>query len=136
MSRGRSLEHDVYVRPRPEAVALLIDGGYGLAAARERWPWCEERTLLFLAAEGRRAMGLPVAARGAHHRSSTTPEQEAAVVDAVERLASVPAAAASMGLDHSVVRRILRDHGLPIPRVDRRAAALKAAEARRQRRAA
>lgn len=136
MSRGRSLENEVYIRPKPEAVAALIDAGYGLPAARARWFWCETRTLLALAAEGRRALGLAAAARGLGSRARTSPDLEAAALDAVARLKSVPAAAAETKLDPSVIRRILRDHDRPIPRVDRSAAARRAAEARRQRSAA
>lgn len=132
MSRGRSLEHDVYVRPKPELVAALIDQGYGVDAARERWPWVTDRTLFDLAAEGRRTLGLARPARGVK-ASSAARDHDDAVVAAVERLASVPAAAAEIGLSQDIVRRVLRRRGIPAPRVDRKAAAVRAAEERRRR---
>ncbi|ARO54124.1 hypothetical protein B2G69_08170 [Methylorubrum zatmanii] len=134
MSRGKSLATDVWIRPKPETVALLLSREDGMIAARERWHWCSVTVLLELAAEGRQTLGLARPARGS--RPLKTPGLADAVVAAVERLASVPAAAVETGLSQDSVRRVLRQRGLPIPRVDRVTAARRAAEVRRQRSAA
>ncbi|MGU3362300.1 hypothetical protein ACLBWX_18390 [Methylobacterium sp. M6A4_1b] len=137
MSRGVPYDsHDLFVRPVATMVAQVWDDA-GWENACERWYWVPRTHLAKIATEGRqilqRQAGVPCRSSKAR---STTPEQDARVIEAVRRLGSVWHAANEHGLKLGVVHRILRENGITPPRPDRTQVPLKAAETRRRRAAA
>jgi len=134
--RGPQVDHDIYVRPKPETVADVWDFS-SPDAAMERWHWVQWHHLVKIACEGRRLRRVAVGAPARHSQArSTTPAEDASVVESFHRLGTVAAVVNGTGLKHGVVTRILREAGIEPPAVDRTAIARKAAETRRQRRAA
>ena len=126
----------VYIRPRPEVVAYVWDN-CSPEAAQERFHWLKPHQLVRLACEGRRLRRVAVGAPARHSQArSTTPAQDAAVVDAMGWTGSVAAVVAMTEQRYWVVMRILREAGITVPPVDRFATARKAAETKRQRRVA
>lgn len=137
MTRGVSENlHDIYVAPRPAVVAYVWDYE-SPENALERWFWVPFHQLARIACEGRRLRRVAVGAPARHSAArSTTPAQDAAVVDAMGWTGSVAAVVAMTGQTYWVVMRILREAGITVPPVDRFATARKAAETKRQRRVA
>lgn len=131
-----SIDHAVFIRPRPEVVAYVWD--YETPeGAMERWFWVPVHQLVRLASEGRRLRRVAAGAPARHSAArSTTPAQDAAVVEAFRRTGAVAAVTAETGQTYWVVLRILREAGITVPPVDRYATARKAAETKRQRRVA
>jgi hypothetical protein len=106
------LEGKVRVRPSPEAVARLWDSHHGWEACVERWGWIGRWSLEHLAMQGRqllRARAGDTSARGKRRR--TTPEQDAAAFDAIQRM-GVCRAAKATGLSIAVIYRVLRERGV------------------------
>lgn len=137
MTRGVSENlHDIYVAPRPAVVAYVWDYE-SPENALERWFWVPFHQLARIACEGRRLRRVAVGAPARHSAArSTTPAQDAATVAEFRRVGTVAGVVIATGLKHGVVIRILREAGIAPPPCDRLAVALKAAETRRQRRAA
>jgi hypothetical protein len=128
--------HDIYVRPNPVVVAQIWDEK-SAAAACERWFWVPYATLAKIATEGRQIVARRAGARRRTSSArSTTPEQDARVIEAVRRLGSVWHAAAEHGIKLGVVHRILRENDVAAPKPNRTEVALKAAETKRRRAAA
>lgn len=132
MTRGLAHpDEHLYTRPSARLVAQVWDEK-GWEMACERWFWIGRWSLQRLVVEGRaearRAAGeTPI--RG-YHRGST-PEAEAAAVEAIVRLGSIQAACDATGLHFTSVRRAMRDAGVAVPARDNRAIALKGAAVRR-----
>ena len=82
---------DIYIRLRPEVVARIWDDpAYGAHAAMKRWFWVGHSTLAKIAMEGRVTLRRQAGAVGRSSAArSATPEQEDALVEAVQRLASI-----------------------------------------------
>ncbi|WP_267358611.1 MULTISPECIES: hypothetical protein [unclassified Methylobacterium] len=120
---------DIWIRPRPEVVAQVFDE-CGPAAALERWHWLSWDAIQKIGLYGRqiRRARLGVIVRSATR--STTPEQEAAAVEAAQRLGSLKGGAESVGLSEAVVRRVFRERGLPVPTMSRSEVSRRAAETR------
>ena len=131
-----SVDLAVYIRPRPITVADVWDY-CSPEAAHERWFWLKHHQLVRLASEGRRLRRVAVGAPARHSQArSTSAAEDAAVVEAFRRTGTMAAVTAETGQTYWVVLRILREAGITVPPVDRYATAAKAAETKRQRRAA
>ncbi|MCJ2043165.1 hypothetical protein MKK58_01165 [Methylobacterium sp. J-078] len=131
-----SVDLAVYIRPRPTVVADVWDY-CSPEAAQERWHWLKPHQLVRLACEGRRLRRVAVGAPARHSQArSTTPVEDAAVVEAFRRTGTVADTGVETGQTYWVVMRILREAGVTVPPVDRYATAAKAAETKRQRRIA
>lgn len=137
MSRGVSENlHDIWVAPRPVTVAHVWDYE-SPESAMERWFWVPFHQLARIACEGRRLRRVAAGEPARHSQArSTTPAEDAATVAAFRRSGTVAAVVNESGLKHGVVMRILREAGITPPPCDRHAVAAKAAETRRQRKAA
>lgn len=124
-----SSAHDIWIRPRPEVVAQVLDE-CGPAAAMERWHWLTWEALQKIGHHGRqiRRARAGVIVRGAMR--STSPEQEEAALEAAARLGSLKAGGDAVGLSENVMRRIHRERGAPIPRMARSDVSRRAAETR------
>ncbi|SFU92585.1 hypothetical protein SAMN02799631_03169 [Methylobacterium sp. 174MFSha1.1] len=110
----------VYRSPDPVAVARLVES-HGMDAAVGRFYWLSSEGVGKLAQRGREILrgrtGPPIPARG--RRRSTTPEQEAHGIAEVLRLGSVHRAARATGISHSLLRTLLVERGIPVPRLSR-----------------
>ncbi|MBY0254557.1 MAG: hypothetical protein K2X54_24785 [Methylobacterium organophilum] len=108
----------VYRSPDPVAVARLVES-HGMDAAAGRFYWLSREGVGKLAQHGREILrgrtGRPIPARG--KRRSTTFEQEANGIAEVLRLGSVHRAAKATGISHSLLRTLLVERGIPVPRL-------------------
>jgi len=106
------LEGKVRVRPSPEQVARLWDSHHGWEAVMERWGWIGRWSLEHMAVQGRRLIRARVGDTTARStRRATTPEQDAAAYEAIQRM-GVCRAAEATGLSIAVIYRLLRERGV------------------------
>ncbi|MEH3146471.1 MAG: hypothetical protein PGN34_14225 [Methylobacterium frigidaeris] len=117
---GDSPPLSVYQAPDPVAVARLVES-HGMDAASDRFFWLSREGVGKLAQHGREILrgrtGRPIPARG--RRRATTPEQEANGIAEVLRQGSVHRAAKATGISHSLLRTLLVERGIPVPRLSR-----------------
>jgi hypothetical protein len=108
----------VYKAPDPVAVAKLI-ASHGIDGAMGRYYWLSREAVSKIGSKGREILraqtGEPISARG--RRRTTTPEQEARGIAEVLRQGSVHRAAAATGMSHSLLRTLLVERGIPVPRL-------------------
>ncbi len=107
------LDGRVRVRPSPEQVARLWDSPqHGWEACLERWSWIGRWSLEHMAVQGRRLIRAKAGeSQSRSSRRQTTPEQEAAAYEVIQRL-GVCRAAAETGMSIAVIYRILRERGV------------------------
>ncbi|GJE74329.1 hypothetical protein [Methylorubrum suomiense] len=123
----------VYKAPDPVAAARLVET-HGMDGAAGRYYWLSRDAVVKIVQHGREILrgqsGQPIPARG--KRRTTTPEAEDAAVAAALRLGSVHRAARETGYQHTFILTLLRERGIPVPRLSReeRIAAVKAGQAR------
>lgn len=109
---SEDLDGRVRVRPSPEQVARLWDSHHGWEACLERWGWIGRWSLEHMAVQGRRLIRAKAGQdQSRSSRRRTTPEQEAAAYEAIQRL-GVCRAAEATGLSIAVIYRILRERGV------------------------
>lgn len=126
---------DVYVRPRPEVVAQVMDAN-GIDNAHERWFWILKTCLERIACEERRALRAAAGIEQPRSLLRTTSAEDDARIVAVAVREGIEVARCETGHSYAVVTRALREAGVGAPKRDRREVALRAAETRRARRAA
>ncbi len=108
----------IYRSPDPAAVLRLAES-HGMDAAVGRYFWLSRGAVEKLVQHGREIrrgqMGQPIPPRG--KRRTTTAEAEAHGIAEVLRLGSVHRAAKATGLSHSLLRTLLVERGIPVPRL-------------------
>lgn len=121
-SQGRPGDSPLSVYRSPDPVAVLrLSESHGTDAAVGRYFWLSRGAVEKLVQRGREIrrgqMGQSIPPRG--RRRTTTPEQEANGIAEVLRLGSVHRAAKVTGLSHSLLRTLLVERGIPVPRLSR-----------------
>lgn len=123
----------VYRSPDPVVAARLAQS-HGVDAAVGRYYWLSRGAVEKIVQQGREMLCGQTGETSAIARSRrrTTPEQEDAAVATALRHGSVHRASRDLGLPHTFVLTLLRERGIPIPRLSReeRIRAVKAGQAR------
>jgi hypothetical protein len=110
-----SIDRLVYVTPKPEVVARLIES-HGLETAERRWHWLDRSTLSSMGRLGRALLGQ---SSGVKRPRSTTRLQEAVGIEAGYVLGSRAAGERAADMRPSSLTAIEHERGLvDMPRVD------------------